>query len=1080
MDELLNKLYRLRQKYYQRALLKGLLWSLGALIMLALALALLEFFTFLAKDLRLLLFWAYLSFFVLSFIRWVVIPLGRMYGFFKPITYQELAHLVGKEFPAAEDRILGALHFGQGLGQDALVQAALEQYWEKLRPVPFQQVIHWREAWRFWPLAVVPLILAMSLFLTEGGRKILEGGSRIVRYSEDFKPEAPFDFLLLNDSLSVVQGDDLRVRLKIQGDRIPREAHLHLGQESLRMIRDSSGYFHLDLNNLQDSQGFFISAASFQSSEYGIDILSKPELRDLSIEIQPPAYTGQGPNVAKYRPRLVVPKGSKIRWQGKLSENSTIYLQTGRKKVYYKGREADTVLDEDFSYRIGVENADIGRLVTGPSKIKIKPDIHPKIEANFQVDSAQGKVLFYKVQYQDDYGISNLALLLRRGDQVREIRSFPTNGSSGELQGSMALDSLGSHKSGLMELFFEVEDNDAIDGPKSSRSKAFAWNRMSKEEEARARRKNLKQAAEGGKEVAAARKKLDQELNEIQQSLMKGKELSWKEQQKIGDLLEKLQELERKSKQRKERLRKDLEKEGAEKDSLNAEEKRLKELSQEEKELEKLKEEIEDLMNDLNKDRLENKLQELQKENKQRLRQEERSQELLEDLMFQRDVLKKAKRLKDLADRQKKLADSSGGKEESQEQNELLEEMKNSLEKIEELGKKDQDLQDELEERDFEESQDSATNAMEDAREQLKKEDSEGANESQDKASEEMEEMGQKLQQSMMNMESESLKINMESLRRILENLEVYSQGVEDAGGKVANLEEGDPAYRRLLKEQERLAKGAEVIEDSLKLLSKKAPQVKEKVFDELDQMKRQLSESKGNLQETETQKAATKLRYSMMAANELALLLEQSMQQMQQMMAMQKKGKQNCQKPGGSKPKPGSASEKLQKLGKKVQKLKQGQKPGEKGQKSPEGKDGKEGKKGSQGKEMARILSEQEQLRRELEEMNKDKGSQGDKGSLDQSVEDMKQMERDLVERDYEAYLERYRRIESRMLENEKAEMQRKQKEERIAEEGSNLRQEQQSSNASQAPRNFTMDEGLMLLPLELKPFYQERSFRE
>lgn len=1082
MDELLDKLNHLRKKYHQRALLKGIFLALGSLLVVALAFTILEFYTFLDKELRLVLLITYLIFLGLTLLRWVILPLGRMYGYFGPISYQRLAGLVGKEFPKAEDRILNALQFGSSVPEDALVQAALEQYQEKLRPVPFQRVIIWRDAWRFWPLAVIPVVIVSSLFLTGEGREILEGSKRIVRYSEDFQREAPFDFILLNDSLKAVEGADLRVRLRLQGAPIPREVYAHLGQEPLRMIRDSSGFFHIDFNNLRHSGEFYFSAASFRSSRYQVGVLDKPEFQEIRVEIQPPSYTGRRPKVIKYRPRISAPKGSKIGWQGKRSDNTTLYLETENSRLYYPDGKVDTVVSEDFNYRIGAQNSDISRFVIGPSRIKVQADRPPKIEANYELDSSQGQLLYFKVQYQDDYGISDLSLQLRRGDQRIRLRSYGSDDKSGELRGYLDLDSLDINQAGAVEVFFEVKDNDVLDGPKIGRSASYSWDHMSEEEKERARRENLSKASEGGEEVLAARRKLDKSLEELKQSMMQGKNLSWKEQQRVKELLQDLRELEQNSQEVKKRLREELKKEQADKDSLSVEEERMKELSEEEKELEKIKKEIEDLMSDLEKEKLEEKLRELQKENKQRLRQEERSQEMLEDLIFQRDVLKEAKRLQELAEKQENLADSGGINTEKDRQRKLREEMKSSLEKVKELGKKDEQLREELDKKGFEDSQDSAQKSMEEAMDKLENSDSEGANKAQKDASEEMKKMSQALQKSMMNMESKALEINMKSLRRILENLEVYSKGVEEAGEQIGDLEEGDPAYRRLLKEQERLAKGAAIIEDSLRLLSKKAPQIKEKVFEELEEMKGQLIKGKAHLQETETQKAATKLRYSMMAANELALLLEQSMQQMQQMMAMQKKGNQNCQKPGGSKPKPGAASKKLQKLGKRVQKLQKGQKPGQKGQKSQSGQKGQKGERGnrgSEGKEMAKILSEQEQLRRELEEMSKQEGPKGEKGDLSKAVEDMKQMERDLVNRDYDSYMERYRRIESRLLESEKAEMQRKQKEERIAERSSNLRQKQANPKLPRDAKDISMDEGLILLPLELKPFYHRRSLR-
>jgi hypothetical protein len=303
--------------------------------------------------------------------------------------------------------------------------------------------------------------------------------------------------------------------------------------------------------------------------------------------------------------------------------------------------------------------------------------------------------------------------------------------------------------------------------------------------------------------------------------------------------------------------------------------------------------------------------------------------------------------------------------------------------------------------------------------------------------------------------------MNMQALRRILENLERFSQDVEAYKEGVSSLEKNDPAFRSLLKKGSVLASNSKVINDSLVALSEKAPEIKDKVFNHLNEMQYQLGSAQGHLQEVELMKSSSAGQFSMMAANDLALLLDDAMQNMMSMMASKKKGEQNCEKPGGGKPKPGSMSEKLGKMGKMIEKLEKGSQPGSKGE-------------GPDGKSIGQVLSEQESLREALQEMDKEGGKENGNGKpLDQELDEMEDL---LLERNLSEYIERFKRVETRLLESEKANMERKQKEERMSKSADELGMRDVRKDDLTDKKNIQQKDILRLSPLLINPFYQER----
>jgi hypothetical protein len=229
--------------------------------------------------------------------------------------------------------------------------------------------------------------------------------------------------------------------------------------------------------------------------------------------------------------------------------------------------------------------------------------------------------------------------------------------------------------------------------------------------------------------------------------------------------------------------------------------------------------------------------------------------------------------------------------------------------------------------------------------------------------------------------------------------------------------------------------------------------------------------------------KAASRQQYSMTAMNELALLLDESLQQMQKKMAMKMPGKGNCQKPGskggGGKPSLSELRKMQQKLNQKLQQMKQGQNGQKKGGKK--GKKGKKGKGGSGGmsKELAKLAREQAALRKRLKELSQklDPAGKGMGNELQKIAEEMEETEKDIVEKkiDQET-MERQSRIESRLLESEKAERKRGYKKERKAE---NVKDREYSNPEEFFEYKREKEKEVELLktvPPTLRPYYKEK----
>jgi hypothetical protein len=170
-----------------------------------------------------------------------------------------------------------------------------------------------------------------------------------------------------------------------------------------------------------------------------------------------------------------------------------------------------------------------------------------------------------------------------------------------------------------------------------------------------------------------------------------------------------------------------------------------------------------------------------------------------------------------------------------------------------------------------------------------------------------------------------------------------------------------------------------------------------------------------------------THLQFVLTGVNNLALMLNESLQQMQSEMKGQGQGDGSCPNPKpGKNGSAGNMGDMKQMLKKQLEALEKGKQPGNKpGQGGKPGQDGSPGSMGLNGKEIAQMAAQQAALRAKLEqlrrEMNKD--GKGSGNALNPLINALDQQEKDLINRNKKAdFVKRQKDIITRLLESEDA----------------------------------------------------------
>ena len=275
---------------------------------------------------------------------------------------------------------------------------------------------------------------------------------------------------------------------------------------------------------------------------------------------------------------------------------------------------------------------------------------------------------------------------------------------------------------------------------------------------------------------------------------------------------------------------------------------------------------------------------------------------------------------------------------------------------------------------------------------------------------------------------------------------------------------------------QRKLKDDAKMVEDSLFALSMRVRQIASAVNREIGLVNHHMEKALGGFGNRETDAIAMNQQYVMTSFNNLALLLDEALQQMQNKQECNNPGTGNCNKPGGAGSKPSAKAgnmKKMQKaLGKKLEEMKSRSEGANKGESK-----GKRG--GEMSKQLAEMAAQQGALRemakKRAQELNKD-GS-GDGNEMKKIAEEMEDLERDLLNRMVDAgTVDRQREIMARLLEAENADRIRGEKDERKSKSGNQGLHPDSPQNLDYLKYRGSEIELLKTVPANLSPFYRDR----
>ncbi|MBR4837901.1 MAG: hypothetical protein IK004_05640 [Bacteroidales bacterium] len=1094
---LISKIERFIRKFYLNRLIQGALIGLIMMIALFLIINGIEYFSWLPQKGRLVLLLLFVLGTLFVAIFYFAIPVINLIRFRKKMSDENAAVIIGKFFPEISDKLLNTLQLSNELAQDSdnqLLIATIEQRTEHLKPINFSNAVNLKENYKYlkiFGLAFIILSIAL-IFIPDFSKKPAQ---RIINYSQEYVKPLPFEVQLSATEIEVSQGKDAEFRIHVTGERIPDAFYIKCRDDvyivSTRihlMNRLNTNDFRFIFKNVYQNEEFYIEGGDYRSQIINLIVRPNPTMLYYEAKLTFPKYIHRKNETINGKTRIIVPQGTDVEFVFHTRDVDSLFITNTQNNSDVQTRFIASPMANDDSPLLYVYNLNALKTTKFNAilcnnwntsdpitfTVEVIPDAYPDIQVqNFHEDFA--KQTYYSGLIADDYGFTKLLYHFEVDGKPNQsfVKNIPIDkkNTRTSFYYSIDTDTLTIYRGDEIKSYFEIFDNDGINGPKSKRSEVFYLSLPTTEQLDSIADSSENQILNNLNQRSDELQNLRKDIEDLLRDLMSKKELDWSDKEKMKELLEKQKEVQeewQKIQEEQKELADFIKENELSSEELIKKQEEINKLFDEviPDEMKKLMEEIEQLMNEMPRERMQEIMKDLKKNNESLQKMMDRNLSLLEQLKVEKDMNQLLDEMQKLADELLNNTDSISAKDAENQLNKLEK-------KLDSIIEKNQGLNDPFDINKDDQAFDEAQQDLEDAEESENGNDKEGAKDKKQKAGKKIKEMSESMNSMMLGGGMEQLAEDAHLVRILLENVVRSSHAEEALMKEIGVMKTDDPTVSQKISRQKEISENFVMVEDSLRKMAMRQTSIKNFVFNELQIINQQCESSMQDILELRFGSASQKQQNAIMSMNNLALMLAESLNEMDSQMDGQSSS--SCSKPGKSKGKQGqpksmkNMKDLQNQLGEQLKKMQQ--------QMQQQQKDGTPMQNMSE--EFARMAAQQELIREGmqqiLDEMKKN-GVLGDDG-LNQIIKDMEKLEEDIVnKRITNQTIKRNKDIMSRMLKAENAQQEREKEEKRKSDEYKGPAKKHDIDELRYEESIKKQQDFLRTNPIEYQPFYKQK----
>lgn len=512
-------------------------------------------------------FFLLLSF--LSLIYFIGLKFVKDFFFYLKPNYVLIAKSVGNHFPAIKDELANTIQLmndNYSRNSKQLIIAAFENVYQKCKAINFNSIVDYSKVKRLTKILFIESMFIIVVFIAIPS--LQNATYRLINFRKDFSPPPEFSFHIVPGNITKTKGDNLLVTISIIGKQ-QNEIFFYYKSEdesdynSKKLFANSNGEFVYTFISLINSIQYYTSAKNVTSDIYKINVINRPIVNLVDVEIIPPSYTKLHPQFQRDNGNISALNGSRVKLSiyssRQLSRSYIVFDDSVKKEMKLNSNKAsyDFIISHNENYYFELLDKD-GIKSENPViySINVQNDLPPTIELINPTDDiklGQENKIPIEVKINDDFGFSKLLLnyklvsskYRKPFDDYQSLQiPFMKDSKEDDVYYNFDLSPLVLAEGEILSFFLEVIDNDIIIGPKSSRTKELRIVVPSLEELLRNSNTVQQNTADELKETFKDAEKLQQELKKISDDLKQNsKEISWLEKEKIEKAAEKFQKI---------------------------------------------------------------------------------------------------------------------------------------------------------------------------------------------------------------------------------------------------------------------------------------------------------------------------------------------------------------------------------------------------------------------------------------------------------------------------------------------------------------------------------------------------------
>ncbi|MDP2058972.1 MAG: hypothetical protein Q8J97_04470, partial [Flavobacteriaceae bacterium] len=621
--------------------------------------------------------------------------------------------------------------------------------------------------------------------------------------------------------------------------------------------------------------------------------IDAPSMLQIKMSFDYPRYTKKQDETILNAGNVTIPEGTVVTWNINTKSTSHILFVNRQDSVSFERNNDLFVLAKKVSnsshYSIISSNNYLKYHEKLDYQIEVVKDEYPKIHVKQWVDSIHTQNVFFMGEATDDYALKNLRMGYYPSADKSKIRylTVPIQNNTLTRFTVSFPDTLPLIPGQTYDLYFEVYDNDGVNGSKKTVSEVFSFSKLTQTEETSESLNKQKEVMRKINKTSNVLDQVDKQLEDLNKLQKTKEKLSWNEQQQLKNIIERQKQQENMMKSFSDELLKNLQNNKDENNEMQlALKDRLESNKREAEQNEKLLEELQRISDKLSQTELNDRIEKLTNQSKSRKKSLQQLLELTKRFYVTQKLQNLTNQLDQLAEKQDKLSETLENQNNKNIQEALNLEFDNFKKELEELIEENGGLKkpmqinrDQIAEKQISKDQQQALKSLSD-------QNSNEAKPQQKSAADKMKALSESMQKNMAAGQGEQLQEDLDVLRQILDNLVSFSFMQEALFDKISTSGQYAKSLSSSIKAQYALRENFQHIDDSLFSLSLRRPEFSEVINKEIQNVYENIDKSLAQLSEFENYKAAASQQYTLTSTNKLADFLSDILDNIQEQMS--------------------------------------------------------------------------------------------------------------------------------------------------------------------------------------------------